>query len=69
MAQREQHSDEATCDKFRGAFPGIYCPGCHDIKPMVFDLMCASELNDHDAVDLMCGDCRLVIATIHGTPQ
>jgi hypothetical protein len=30
--------------------------------------MPANDRNDHAAIDLMCGKCRLVIATAHALP-
>lgn len=46
-------------------YPRIYCDKCQTINPMAVDEMAADYLNDHAAMDLMCAECRLVIATLH----
>lgn len=46
-------------------YPLIYCGLCEATRPMLTDEMPADDLNDHDALDLMCSECRLVIATLH----
>ena len=46
-------------------FPLIYCSLCHKQWPVRVIEMAADELNDHAAVDLMCSNCDLVIATLH----
>ena len=51
------------------AFPRVWCSNCDAPQPMVFAVMKADELNDHDAADILCGKCRLVIATLHADPQ
>jgi len=37
----------------------IWCPGCFEVKSMVVDHL------DGTAADLVCGDCRLIVATLH----
>jgi hypothetical protein len=46
-------------------YPLIFCSLCGGNKPLVLSEMKADEVNDHDALDLMCGSCSLVIATLH----
>ena len=46
-------------------YPLIYCSNCGKTRPLLTDEMPADRLNDHAAMDLMCGKCRLVIATLH----
>jgi uncharacterized protein YlaI len=46
-------------------YPRIYCSNCGETKTLLVDEMRADRLNDHDAVDLMCSDCHLVVATLH----
>jgi hypothetical protein len=43
----------------------IYCDGCLAVQPLVRAYMPADARNDHPATDLLCGECRLVIATLH----
>jgi uncharacterized protein YlaI len=46
-------------------YPLIYCDLCGKTQPLVTDEMSTDRLNDHDAMDLMCGECHLIIATVH----
>lgn len=46
-------------------YPRIWCPLCKANTPLALDEMPANERNDHGAMDLMCGECRLVVATVH----
>ena len=40
-------------------------PELREVQPMVFAPMKANDLNDHDAADILCGECRFVVATLH----
>jgi hypothetical protein len=33
---------------------------------MIFDVMKANDKNDHDAADIVCAECKSIIATLHG---
>jgi hypothetical protein len=33
---------------------------------MIFDVMKANEKNEHDAADIVCDECKPIIATLHG---
>ena len=46
-------------------FPRVWCPTCYKTQPMIFDVMKASDKNDHDAADIVCAECRSIIATLH----
>lgn len=46
-------------------YPRIYCNVCEALTPLMLDEMPADHLNDHAAMDLMCSECKLVIATLH----
>jgi hypothetical protein len=46
-------------------YPLIYCALCKKQQPLLLMEMEADNNNDHAAVDLMCSECRLVIATLH----
>ncbi len=52
-------------DELMAQFPNVYCPGCKATKPMTFDVMRANAINDHDAADIVCRDCNLIVATLH----
>jgi hypothetical protein len=43
----------------------IWCDACDNVQPVLYDRMPADERNDHEATDIMCGECHLVIATLH----
>ena len=42
-------------------FPRVWCPTCNKTQPMTFDVMKAN-----DAADIVCNECKSVIATLHG---
>ena len=46
-------------------FPRVWCPTCGKTQPMIFDVMKANDKNDHDAADIVCAECRSIIATLH----
>jgi hypothetical protein len=56
-------------DELSKAFPNVWCPNCGKVQLMVFAPMKANDLNDHDAADILCGECRFVIATLHAEPR
>ena len=45
--------------------PLIYCEKCEQAQPYIRDFLPADELNCHDAEDIVCDVCKLVIATFH----
>ena len=46
-------------------FPRVWCPTCSKTQPMIFDVMKANDKNEHDAADIVCGECKSIIATLH----
>ena len=46
--------------------PRVWCDTCQKIQPMVFDVMPANNKNPHDAADIICAECKSIIATLHG---
>ena len=44
-------------------FPRVWCPTCGKTQPMIFDVMKAN--GDHDPADIVCGECKSIIATLH----
>ena len=47
-------------------FPRVWCPTCNKTQPMIFEVMKTNDKNDHDAADIVCDECKSVIATLHG---
>src|SRR5262249_10070374 len=47
-------------------FPRVWCPTCNKTQPMIFDVMKANDKNERDAADIVCNECKSVIATLHG---
>ena len=47
-------------------FSRVWCPTCNKTQPMIFDVMKANHKKDHDAADIVCNECKSVIATLHG---
>jgi hypothetical protein len=43
-------------------FPLVWCDTCGKTQPIVFDVMQANDKNDHDATDIVCAECKSVIA-------
>jgi hypothetical protein len=43
-------------------FPLVWCGTCEKIQPMLFDEMPANDKNDHAAADIVCSECKSVIA-------
>jgi hypothetical protein len=46
-------------------FPLVWCPTCEKTQKVIFDVLPAGRKNDHDAADIVCGECRSIIATLH----
>ena len=43
----------------------IYCRSCKGIKPMIIDPLCGRDMTGQFVgIDLVCGNCRLIIATV-----
>jgi len=47
-------------------FSRVWCPTCNKTQPMIFDVMKANDKNDHDVADIVCDECKSIIATLHG---
>ena len=45
-------------------FSRVWCPTYNKTQPMIFDVMKAN--NDQDAADIVCDECKSIIATLHG---
>jgi hypothetical protein len=48
-----------------GDYPLIWCSNCQKANPLQISEMAADEVNKTAAADLMCFECKLVIATLH----
>ena len=35
-------------------FPFVYCNTCKKVQPMIFDVLKADNVSDHDAADIVC---------------
>lgn len=51
----------------RATADSIYCEGCGEIRPLVMDEMPGKDVSGKFSrpTDMMCGDCKLVIATTY----
>ena len=50
-------------------WPRVYCPNCKAIQPMRTERMPADDLNDHEALDLICDRCHFIVATLHALEE
>jgi hypothetical protein len=58
--------DNATVARdLKERFPRVWCPTCNKTQPMIFDVMKANDKDEHDAADIVCGECKSIIATLH----
>lgn len=46
-------------------WPRVWCEVCGAATPLVTDPLPPGPLNEHAALDLVCGDCGYIIATLH----
>jgi len=46
-------------------FPRVWCPTCNKVQPLIFDVLKANDKNEHDAADIICAECKSIIATLH----
>jgi hypothetical protein len=46
-------------------FTLVWCDNCGKTQPMIFDVIQANDKNDHDAADIICSECKSIIATLH----
>jgi hypothetical protein len=46
-------------------FSLVWCDTCGKTQPMIFDVMQANDKNDHDAADIICSECKSIVATLH----
>jgi ribosomal protein S27E len=51
---------------FLARFPRVWCPTCNKPQRIKFDVMKANDKNDHAAADIICDECKSIIATLHG---
>jgi ribosomal protein S27E len=45
-------------------FTFVYCNSCKKVQ-MIFEVMKSNNISDHDAADIICDECKSVIATLH----
>ena len=46
-------------------FPRVWCPTCNKVQRLTFDVLKASDKNEHDAADIVCAECKSIIAMLH----
>jgi hypothetical protein len=46
-------------------FPRAWCDTCGKVRSVTLDVMPADEKNPHDAADIVCHECKSIIATLH----
>jgi hypothetical protein len=46
-------------------FPRPWCDTCGKVQPVTLDGMPANEKNPHAAADIVCDECKSIIATLH----
>jgi hypothetical protein len=46
-------------------FPRAWCDTCGKVRPVTLDVMQANDKNPHDAADVVCDECKSIIATLH----
>ena len=51
---------------FLARFPRVWCPTCNKPQRIKFEVMKANDKNDPDAADIICDECKSIIATLHG---
>ena len=44
-------------------FPRVWCSTCNKVQPLLFDVLKANDKNEHDSADIVCAECRSIIAT------
>jgi hypothetical protein len=59
--------DATVARDLKERFPRVWCPTCNKTQPMIFDVMKANDKNEHDAADIVCGECKSIIATLHAS--
>ena len=47
----------------------VWCGNCNATQPLKIDEMKADNLNKKDAIDLLCGGCSFIVATLHERPD
>jgi hypothetical protein len=46
-------------------FPRVWCPTCNKVQRLIFDVLKADAKNEHDTADIVCAECKSMIATLH----
>jgi hypothetical protein len=46
-------------------FPNVYCSTCRRVQPARFEILKADAYIDHESMDIVCSECRSVIASLH----
>ena len=46
-------------------FPNVFCDNCRKVQPMIFDVLEADEKNTQAAADIVCAECKSIMATLY----
>ena len=46
-------------------FPNVFCDNCRKVQPMIFDVLEANEKNTQAAADIVCAECKSIMATLY----
>jgi hypothetical protein len=46
-------------------FSLVWCNTCGKTQPMSRNVMRADDKSEHDAADIVCAECKSIIATLH----
>ena len=45
-------------------FQNVFCDNCRKVQPMIFDVLEADEKNTREAADIVCAECKSIMATL-----
>jgi hypothetical protein len=48
-------------------FPNVFCDNCRKVQPMIFDVLEADEKNTQAAADIVCAECKSIMATLYAS--
>jgi hypothetical protein len=46
-------------------FPNVYCRTCRRVQRANFEVVKADAYIDHESIDIICEECRSLIASLH----
>jgi hypothetical protein len=54
-------------DRQTAAIPNVFCDNCRKVQPMIFDVLEADEKNTQAAADIVCAECKSIMATLYAS--